>query len=133
MFSNETTSGRYDKAVTYGGGNVVSLYIDFEYKIKGQMFKETIVQRYMHLNQSLLENGTINENAIIAKSGNTGNSKGAHLHIDVFSVNKSPWLELLSEKNNFKALHGRLNMYDPEIFLKNRYKWGCLDAEVYGN
>lgn len=51
-------------------------------RVRGENGIETV---YMHLNNRLVKYGdTVNAGDIIGKSGNTGNTTGAHLHFGIF-------------------------------------------------
>lgn len=65
--------------------------------------------RFLHLNAFQRKSGRVTEGELIAFTGNTGNSTGPHLHIDVWRNGRIDWQPI--ERGDYS------NLLDPESFF----------------
>jgi murein DD-endopeptidase MepM/ murein hydrolase activator NlpD len=115
-------------------GQMVGLNTDITYLFKGELRTDTVLQRYMHLNDNRLvdtKNPIItSSNTVIANSGNTGMWDGqkyaAHLHLDIsIGQNRSPYLDLIASNNQSNIMASyfypgdKRVYYDPLMFLRD--------------
>ena len=137
LINNETI---FNSSETVLGGNTISAFTDITYNFKGQSYTETIRTRYEHFESFSINDGKVggSTNMVLGKGGNTGSaSNGAHLHLDVSTSKRSPWLDLLNNKNGYTYYYKQSSSdnvaryyYSPELF-NNKYKWKVNNANVY--
>ena len=123
MLYDDNTKALFTSAPNGAGGNYTSLDLKLTYNFKGQIYNDSVLQRYMHLN-SQTDNFSGNfTDSSFALSGNTGTKTTApHLHIDISSSKQSPWLNYMSKINGYQTYYNGNNQrtyYAPEMFLKN--------------
>ena len=122
------------------GGNTIFEYATLSYNFKGNSYNDVIRTRYEHLSSFLITDKTIvkSTSTSIGVGGNTGGaSTEEHLHLDVSTKIKSPWLDYLSRINGYNIYYKQSSSdnhsryyYSPEIFNPN-YKWKVNNANVY--
>ena len=134
LLYNENTEAKFYKNLNGAGGNYTELNLDLTYLFKGQMFNDSILQRYMHLNSQSENFSGIFADSSFALSGNSGSKTTApHLHIDISSAKTSPWLDYMSKTNGYNSYNHpttHRTYYAPEMFLKY-YKWKNENAKTY--
>lgn len=97
------------KVVAAASGTVIRSYYSASYGncvlITHKIAGKTFTTLYAHLEKSTVTTGqTINKGEMLGYMGNTGNSKGKHLH---FEIHQGQW--------NLK----KTNSVDPMVYLKN--------------